>query len=299
MLENKKILLTGATGFVGYHLAKTLSVSSIVYCLVRHTSNLDKLNKIVGLQFIYYDGSFESIVKQTSRIEFDLVYHLASLFIAEHKSENIDDLIDSNVKFPTQLLEALIINNKKLKFVNTATAWQSYTDVPYDPVCLYAATKQSFEDILQYYHKVKNVSCITLRLYDTYGPEDDRKKLLWLLNNLKRTKNCLDMSKGEQTINLVYIDDVVNAFILAGQQLLAATESMNKIYGVYNKEGYSIKRIVEVFEKVNACKLNINWGAREYRLREVMQPYYLYATVPGWNPKYELTTGLEILFKSK
>lgn len=293
MFENKNILITGATGFVGYHLTKHLVKKNSVYCLVRNTSNLIRLKKISGIKLVIYDDSLETLLNELKEIQFDLVYHLASLFIAEHKSEHIDDLIDSNLKFPTQLLEVLTNNQTHVKLVNTGTAWQNYDDSNYNPVCLYAATKQSFEDIMRYYHEARELSCITLRLYDTYGPEDERKKLFWLLKNLKETDEKLDMSLGEQKLNLVYIDDVIDAFISAGNRLLDNfNERVNEVYGVYADQDYSLKDVVSMFEEVNNCKLNIRWGNRGYRMREVMQPKYFNPILHGWSAKVDLVNGL-------
>ena len=295
MLQNKNILITGATGFIGYNLAKYLVQDNCVYCLVRKTSNLVNLQQLSGVKFIYYTGNTLDLIAAINGIKFDLVYHLASLFIAEHKTEQIEDLIDSNIKFPLQLLEALSVTQQEIKLVNTGTAWQNYDNSDYNPTCLYAATKQSFEDIIKYYHEARKLSCITLRLYDSYGPKDERKKLFWLLNNLKETGNILDMSPGEQKLNIVHIKDIVFAFEMAGEMLLVDCNIINSIFGVYSDEEYSLQEVVKIFEKINQCNLNINWGKKEYRRRELMQPQYNYPLLSNWNASIKLHDGLQSL----
>lgn len=297
MLQNKNILITGATGFIGYNLAKYLVQDNCVYCLVRKTSNLVNLQQLSGVKFIYYTGNTLDLIAAINGIKFDLVYHLASLFIAEHKTEQIEDLIDSNIKFPLQLLEALSVTQQEIKLVNTGTAWQNYDNSDYNPTCLYAATKQSFEDIIKYYHEARELSFITLRLYDSYGPKDERKKLFWLLNNLKETGNILDMSPGEQKLNIVHIKDIVFAFEMAGEMLLVDCNIINSIFGVYSDEEYSLQEVVKIFEKINQCNLNINWGKREYRQRELMQPQYNYPLLPNWNASIKLYDGLKSLIR--
>lgn len=297
MLQNKNILITGGTGFIGYNLAKYLVQDNCVYCLVRKTSNLVNLQQLSGVKFIYYTGNTLDLIAAINGIKFDLVYHLASLFIAEHKTEQIEDLIDSNIKFPLQLLEALSVTQQKIKLINTGTAWQNYDNSDYNPTCLYAATKQSFEDIIKYYHEARELSCITLRLYDSYGPKDERKKLFWLLNNLKETGNILDMSPGEQKLNIVHIKDIVFAFEMAGEMLLADCNIINSIFGVYSDEEYSLQEVVKMFEKINQCNLNINWGKRDYRQRELMQPQYYYPLLPNWIASIKLYDGLKSLVR--
>ncbi len=296
MLRNKVILITGATGFVGYHLAKNLAEENIVYCIVRPNSKIDKLQKYSNIKFIYYNGELSDLADQLLNIDVDLVYHLASLFISEHKTQDVDNLIDSNIKFPTQLLEVLTNRNKPVKLINAGTSWQNFENSNYNPVCLYAATKQSFEDILRFYHEINGVSNITLRLFDTYGPDDTRKKLFWLLDNLRATGNALDMSYGEQKLNLVYITDVIDAFKYSGEVLLKSTHPVNSIYNVCSDHSIRLKEIVNIYQKVNGCELKINWGKKNYRTREVMEPSVLhYPIVDGWRCKVDIETGISLL----
>lgn len=290
-ITGKNLLVTGATGFVGYHLVKTLVMSNTVYCIVRPQSKIDKLKKLDNIQFIYYDGSIQSILHTLEKVSIDITFHLASFAIADHTAPQVDDLIQSNILFPTQLLEALTLNHS-FNFINTGSFWQNYTHADYDPTCLYAATKESFEDIINYYYAVKNLSCITLRLYDTYGPDDERKKLFRLLDDLRITGKELAMSPGEQRLNLVYIDDVVNAYLCAAELILNQAK-VNSVYGVYTNQDYSLQEVVSLYETIHSCKLKINWGKRAYREREVMQPQYLYPLISQWKSLVGLEKGIK------
>ncbi|WDC83286.1 NAD(P)-dependent oxidoreductase [Caloramator sp. mosi_1] len=107
--------------------------------------------------------------------KFDAIFHLASLFIAEHDSNQIDDLLKSNIIFGTHILEAMKYGNVK-NMVNIGTYWQHYKNEEYNPVCLYAASKEAFEKIIEFYIQVENIKVITLKLYDIYGINDKRKK---------------------------------------------------------------------------------------------------------------------------
>lgn len=294
MIIKKNILITGATGFIGYNLAKKLSVQNNIFCIVRLGSNLDKLFSLPNMNVIEYDGTQISIRKAIKNTNIDICYHLSSCFIAEHSADQIDDLINSNILFPTQLME-LLYEMGVTKFINTGTSWQNYLDDTYNPVCLYAATKQSFEDILVYYCQARNISNITLRLYDTYGPGDQRNKLFVLLRKLSLTNESIDMSPGNQMLNLVHVDDVVNAFMLAGHILLESFLKISTIYGVYSDKSYSLKEVVALFEKSYQCKINVNWGRRNYRNREVMSPVFPYKTLPNWTSNINLEDGLRSL----
>ncbi|MDZ5724904.1 NAD-dependent epimerase/dehydratase family protein [Acetobacterium sp. K1/6] len=97
-----------------------------------------------------------------------MVVRLASLFVSEHNASDVDKLFMSNVVFGAHLLEAM----KTLEvnyLINTGTNWQNYCGSEYNPVNLYAATKEAFEDIAKFYTQTTSLRMITLRLYDTYG----------------------------------------------------------------------------------------------------------------------------------
>ena len=112
-----KILLTGATGFIGHNLVKNLLNSGyIVYCIVRSGSNISNIDKNANL-FIY-DGDIDSIISFCKEKKFDGIIHLASFFLSSHKKEDLCGLIESNIKFGTELLEAAKITDVKW-FINT------------------------------------------------------------------------------------------------------------------------------------------------------------------------------------
>ncbi len=223
-----------------------------------------------------------------------IVFHLASLFLSEHQSKDIEPLINSNILFGTQLVEAMV-KNEVFKIVNTGTSWQHYNNEDYNPVCLYAATKQAFEDILKFYVEATPLRVITLKLFDTYGPNDPRPKLFNLLKKALRDQTPLSMSPGEQLIDIVYIDDVIDAFIIAAQRLLNDMVKKNEEYAVSSGNPLQLKDIVEFYEKTIGKKLPIEWGTRPYRSREVMKPWNRFKTLPNWKPKIGLEEGISRL----
>jgi len=221
----------------------------------------------------------------------DIVFHLASLFLSQHTSNDIERLIVSNVLFGTQLLDAMTAQGIT-KIVNTGTSWQHYENKPYSPVNLYAATKQAFEDIMQYYVEVERISAITLKLFDTYGPGDPRPKLMNLLLNTAHTGQLLLMSPGAQFIDLVHVDDVVNAYLMASDYLYMRANCGHDVFAVTTGQFVSLKNFVALFEKAAHKKLNIKWDARPYRSREVMNPWEEGKCLPGWQPSVSLKDGV-------
>ncbi|WP_200763282.1 NAD-dependent epimerase/dehydratase family protein [Nitrosophilus alvini] len=293
-----KILVTGATGFVGKHLSKKLIEYHDVYAIVREGSDISQLdNKI---KIFRYSGKISDLLVFFKDQKFDGVVHLASMFLSEHKPTDIKNLIYSNILFGTELLEAS--KQTKVKwFINTGTFWQNFNNEEYNPVNLYAATKEAFQKIAKYYTETSNMIFTTIKLNDTFGPNDTRKKIFSLWQKIAESGDTIDMSPGEQIIDISYIEDVVEAYLKL-IELLNSNESCElneKEFVVTNSKKVSLKELAKIFEEVTGTKLGINWGGRNYRKREVMVPYNLGQSVPGWNQKYKLKEAIKKTLRKK
>ncbi len=174
--------------------------------------------------------------------------------------------------------------------INTGTSWQHYQGAPYDPVCLYAATKQAAEDIITFYCNAHGVKAITLKLFDTYGPGDTRNKLLNIFKRASESDTSIAFSPGEQLIDLVHINDVISAYLLAADEAAAAASGSHHTCGVSSGRAIPLREVAEIYSRVSGKKLNITWGERAYRAREMMQTPTL-ASLPNWRPKIGLTEG--------
>lgn len=286
-------IITGATGFIGASIArKLLSLGNKVALIIRPTSKFTEIEDIKDkVTFIVDQNDIFKLSEEMKDFGGELVIHLASLFIAEHKTEDVDDIIESNVRFPAHLLEAMKLAGIK-KIINTASSWQNYNDEEFNPVCLYASTKEACEDIIKYYVEAEGFSCITLTIFDSFGYGDNRRKVINLFKRIAASGETLDMSEGKQTLNLVYIDDIVSAYVLS-IDMIKKFNNKNVKYFLRTGEFLSLRQVADTYSEVYNVKLNINWGKRPYRKREVMSPYIGGEVLPGWNPQYTLKTGLQ------
>ena len=289
-----RVLVTGATGFVGGHLVKRLlSERHEVHLVVRPSTDLDTvkddLHRLVSHR---HNTTTKSMIQIVESAQPDAVIHVASLFLGEHESENVDDLIQSNVLLSTQLAEAMAVNDVKL-LINVGTSWQHYENADYNPVNLYAATKQAFRSILSFYVETGKFKVINLELFDTYGPNDQRGKLFALLHRLRKTGDSLAMSPGDQQIDPIYIDDVSQAFVVALNRLRAGQVNSEETYSVKSDAPVQLRELATIYEEVTGSPLNIEWGGRPYRAREVMQLWSRGETLPGWSTKISLREGIK------
>ncbi len=159
---------------------------------------------------------------------FDGIIHLASFFLASHMTKDISSLISSNILFGTELLECCKDSGVKW-FINTGTFWQNYQNEGYNPVNLYAATKEAFETVSKYYVETSDLIFTTIKLNDTFGPNDTRNKVFNLWSKIAESGETLQMSPGEQIIDICYIEDVVNSYVLLLEHLNSEKKKSLKI----------------------------------------------------------------------
>jgi nucleoside-diphosphate-sugar epimerase len=293
MADRRIALVTGGTGFVGANLVRRLVKDGWeTHIVIRHGSDMRMLTDIESVIRVHgHEGSTEQLIDIMKLASPQVVFHLASLFLAQHAPQDVEPLIRSNLLFSTQLIEAMSVNGVR-HLINTGTSWQYGENGDYNPVCLYAATKQAFETILMYYVAVSNLSAISLQLFDTYGPDDPRAKLFTLLRKTASTGEPLLMSPGEQLMDMVYIDDVLEAYLLAAERLLQGKVAHHEVYAVTSGKPIRLRHLVETYEQVIGRVLAVKWGERPYRSREVMRPWNNGTVVPGWEPKTALEAGM-------
>lgn len=288
-----KAIVTGATGYIGSHVVRyLLSQGWKIGIIAQSDSGYGNVSDIVSeIEIFEYNGDINSLIEYFRTAGADVVMHLAAAVITNQAPEQVTTLIRSNVEFGTQILEAMRLCETRL-FINTGSYWQNYNSDTYNPVDLYAATKEAFEKILQYYVDAHGFRAITLRLFDVYGEDDKRPKLWNILRDIAGTDRSLDISAGDQLLDMVHVSDVARAYKSAYDLLLSDKSILNEIYGVYSGMQRPLKDIIRIYQDAIGKSINLNWSARSYKKREVMHPYEGYKMLPNWRIMIDLSTGL-------
>lgn len=286
-----KVLITGATGFLGSHLAQHMHEQGHqVGCLRRPDSTLP--TPIAGLPNWIAEDSGNGFREALNAFRPEVVVHLAALYVAEHRPEDIAPLIRANIEYGAHLLEAMR-EAGCTAMVYAGTSWQHYRHEPYCPANLYAATKQAFSSLADYYRDAHDLRFLELHLYDSYGPNDPRKKLIHHLQNSARSGLPLPMSNGEQRIHLLHIDDLTCGLSQACSHVLNFPPAHRALYRLPSPEAISLRELVRQFNEANPGQpAQIIWGKLPYRKREIFSPWEEGEALPGWAPRITLAKGL-------
>ena len=295
-----KVLLTGGNGYIGSNLLRKLIYSNYqVDLIVRPQSNLSIIADLIKHCNVYrFKGNSLEMVKIFKKSKPRVVIHLAAHSTYENCYGNIKNLIKSNILFGTQILEAMSSTSVNY-LINTGSYWQHQKNLSYHPNSLYAATKESFQNIISFYTKTFPIKSITLKLFETYGPYDFRKKILPSVIEAMKTKKKIIMSPGDQLLDIVYISDVVDAYTIAMDILTSEKKTnLDVNYFISSKEQVRLKYFIEKFINIMNENIDIDWGGKPYRSREIMSPLRDVPILPSWKPKINLDKGLGLIKRS-
>lgn len=290
----RRALVSGATGFVGRHLVRRLVDDGwLVDALVRRAD----APLPDGAHSVLIPGGTPGLVERVAGRAPDVCWHLATHYRATHSPAEVEPLVAANIAFPAALAEAVSRSRAPGRpppvFIDTGTISQHFDGHEYDPVSLYAATKQAFADVLTYYARVEGLVTGTVELCDTYGPDDPRGKLIPTLVGAAREGRPVELSSGDQLLDPIHVDDAVAA-LLAGASAVAA-EGPERRWAATSGAPVTIRRLVELVGDAVGRPVDARWDVHPRRPREMLRPWATEPPPPGWHPQVDLATGLRQL----
>jgi nucleoside-diphosphate-sugar epimerase len=287
-----KILITGSTGFVGKNLVpKLLDEGYEILEITRDISKSIHLYKDTTSKLLIDENNLKDKI-----IAFkpEIVIHLASYLTSSDNFTDIEKLVNTNILFLSNVLDA--VSNVDLKlFVNTGTFAEYFKgDDELLPAYFYAATKTASRAIVDYYANAYNFKQSTIVPYTIYGGNDSQKKIIDIIYDSTLNEKPIDLSPGEQVLDFIHIDDVVDFYTTVVNNV---NKLPNKtIFKLGTGVGHNLKQVASYIEKITNKQANINWGSKDYRNSDVM---YAVANIEtsqkyfNWIPKVSLEKGLK------
>lgn len=283
------ILITGATGFVGYHLVRQFDPNKYnLFCVVR--SEIKAKEILPSYVHIVTANHLEDI----GGYGIDCVIHLASFLTSRDDEESIEKILEASVLYGTKILSSLR-ENKCLKFINIGSfaEYRNGAEKP-DAAYFYTAAKLAFRPLLDYFATKGQWDYIHLIPYTIYGAENNQKKLMDYVRESMGSTVAVKMSPGYQVSDFVHVDDVVDCIKFFVENTGKWKGQKGEVYHLGTGRGTSIRELAQLFENKYEKKCNIEWGARPYRERDVM-----YAVAPigklldlGWRAKKKLEDNI-------
>ena len=278
-----KVLVTGAAGFIGYHLSKRLlesgcSVTGIdnlnsYYDVSLKEARLEKLKPFENFSFFKEDISKkEAIEKIFKHAHFEVVVNLAAQAGVRYSLENPQAYVDANIVGFVNVLECCRHNKvKHLVFASSSSVYGANTKMPFSvhhnvdhPVSLYAASKKTNELMAHTYSHLYGLSCTGLRFFTVYGPWGRPDMALFLFAKaILDEKPIKVFNHGRMQRDFTYINDIIEGVVRVMGRLPEPDPTWSgddpdpgtsytgyKIYNIGNNHPVELMKFIAVIEKV-------------------------------------------------
>lgn len=273
-VKKEKVLLTGATGFIGANLLKSLVEKGFDISIIsRKYSNLWRIEhllpKITNIQGdLTNPKSTATIVK---KVKPQIIFHLANLGVYKGIQPGAKETIEVNLIGTINLLEATNTLDYKC-FVNTGSSSEygpknKIMDENDDcePNTIYGFSKLASTYYCSQVARRLNKPIVTLRLFSPYGPYDDPRRLINYAITRALANKPIKLTNPESVRDYIFVDDVVNAYFIA---IKRAYRYKGEIFNIGSSRQMKVKNVVAKIVKLSNSKSKIVLGKVPLRLQE-------------------------------
>ena len=305
-LNGKRVLVTGASGFIGSHLADRLvREGAIVGALSRTEGQLEALHSRPAIEFIPCDlGLPEQTHDAVQRFSPGVLYHFAGYPDGQETFERFRRNICSNIECTLNLLEAFrCVGGKTFVYGDSTKAYGDspapYTsDTPLRPLSSYAITKAAGWQFCQLYRRLYGTNIISVRPTMIYGPRQNYNLITYVVETVLEGRPEVPLMGGLQTRDPLYIDDALEAFVAI------AENSANLSGHVLNLGGGDEQTVAHIAGMVVALMgsaTRVVTRADQARPTDTARSSCDNAEAKrllGWQPKTSLHNGLQKAIES-
>lgn len=313
-LKNRKILLTGAAGFIGSHLADALvkenqvigydNLSSGHEKFIKHLKDNDNFQLVIA---DLLDG--ESLNREIRKC--DMVFHLAANPDVKVGSEDTYIHLEQNILATYKLLEAMRKNGvKEIVFTSTSTVYGEAKKIPtpedygpLKPISLYASSKLSCEALISAYCSNFGITSAAFRFANVVGPRSTHGVTYDFVNKLKRDPNNLEIlgRPPGTTKSYFYISDCIDGMLHATANVTKGIEYFN----IGSKDYINVKQIADIVCDVMGLEnVDYNWtggvdGGRGWKgdVKTMLLSLDKIKAL-GWTPTYDSSESIAMTAKS-
>lgn len=317
-VEGKNILITGGAGFIGSHLVEAYLANNVKNVIVYDdfsTGTVRNLEHIKDKRLKIVKGSILDSVKLNEvvkRGKVDVIEHLAAELEVYSGIENPENDARTNILGTLNVLNAALRNGvKRLLFASSGAVYGEAKYLPIDekhplePHWPYGVSKLSAERYVIQYHKLFGLETTAFRYSIVYGPREwfGRVLTMFIKRIFLENKPPVVFGDGSQTRDFVYVNDVVEAHILA----VGNDEAIGCVFNIGSGEAISIKELAEHLINLSGKELEILYddpkegSASKFQperirlkgeLKNFVLDYSKAEKILGWRPNMDFTDGL-------
>jgi nucleoside-diphosphate-sugar epimerase len=296
---NKKVLVTGSSGFIGSHITQRMvKENATVTVLARETSDLWRLENIRNDIAVFRVDirDYEQLNNCICRLKPDYVFHMAAYGV-DSRQKDWFVAAQTNILGTVNLIKSLK-QTGCVKFLNIGSCMEYgdkkeivREDATLEPFNIYGSTKAAATIMAHQLAAENGIDIVTLRAFGIFGENEGSHKffphiILSLLNG-----SAVNLTACEQYRDYCYIDNIIDGFILAATD----KKSKNTVFNIGSGTVHQLHHYVDMVYMLMNNDTKPNYGAVPYRPDEVWKPHPDTGKIRKmlkWEPKVPLEEGL-------
>lgn len=301
--ERLRVLVTGATGFIGGHLVPRLVERGCdVYSLERYVTGRYVLGQRREVKTVFGDlKEYFAVKRIVQEVQPDVVIHLAAVSPVAYSYDHPHEVIETNLLGTVNLAESCLREVPDFKQFLFASTSETYgngptpktEETPQNPNSPYAVSKFASEKYLLYMRDAYSFPVTILRNFNTYGRKDNTHFVVErTIVQMLQEKN-ITLGDPTPVRDFQYVDNHVNSFLTC----LDMQEAKGEIFNFCTGRSISIKQLTELIGELIGFNGEIIWNtipARPLDIKELVGDYSKAKRLLGWEPKVTLEEGLRL-----
>jgi len=307
-LTGKKVLVTGAGGFIGSHLVEELvRKGANVSCFLKYDSkgglgNLTKIPKEIfdKLEIIRDDlRDIESVKKAVENC--DVIFHLGALISIPYSYENPRGYVETNIIGTLNILEAAK-NNKNIKKIVITSTSEVYGTALYSPIdekhplqaqSPYAASKIASDKLAESFAKSFNLPITIIRPFNAYGPRQSIRAVIPTIIHQALISDRIKLGSLDPKRDFTFVEDTVKGFI----KIAESENSIGEVINIGSGKAVSIGEVVETIKSILNKNFEIETDPNKIRpekseVKLLICDNKKAKEIIGWEPNVSLKEGL-------